>query len=270
MPKACIRFKAQQGKIVAGTFNTRFIHAFVLALLPVLLFACTQNTPPDKGRPPYKIVKIPPSKPKDYVLNLSLATIKLAQETPTPASLAPYLEVIEKYSSQKGAAKSQKITTVIVEYKTAKAEETQKLLVPFNNASKQKFSSLRDVINQLGANAVLYNVKPVHTHVFVPNKMILAKRPLSEIRDTVTGRLQSLIAVSKPFSAMEETRVQMHLAKLFMENRMRDAAYLAIDNAKNSLAQVEKDTPQDRAGNGLASELEQLESDIRKTMPFTL
>lgn len=69
---------------------------------------------------------------------------------------------------------------------------------------------------------------------------------------------------------MVQARLELQLTRFFMQHQYKEAAYLAIENAKHSLAMVDESTP-DAAdtARGLFDEIDAQEMLLYKTMPFT-
>lgn len=67
-----------------------------------------------------------------------------------------------------------------------------------------------------------------------------------------------------------EIGIELRLIRFFIDNKQRDAAYITVDNAKKSLALLPPDIQLAEEGKQFSRELEVLESELRKAMPFTL
>jgi hypothetical protein len=68
---------------------------------------------------------------------------------------------------------------------------------------------------------------------------------------------------------MVQARIGLQLTRFFMRNKYKEPAYLAIENAKQSLAQVDETSGDPDATRGLSKEIDAQESLLYKTMPFT-
>lgn len=92
----------------------------------------------------------------------------------------------------------------------------------------------------------------------------------AEMKSALHMQEQQLLASAVPLTSVSEISAELRLIRFFIERHLRDAAYIAADNAKQSLASLSHNAGNDAEVNRLSKELELLESDLRKTMPFTL
>ncbi len=81
-----------------------------------------------------------------------------------------------------------------------------------------------------------------------------------------------MLATAQKLSAIDEAEIGMELTRACMDLHQRDSAYLALEDAKQSLAAAAVHSSagdQDTIGE-LTGELQKLEDTLQHTMPFGL
>jgi len=142
---------------------------------------------------------------------------------------------------------------LILEYKNPGEPDMRQsyVMIPYM-VDNTDFPELLESLNQLSENkSVLHNIHMVDTG--------------NKAGDLSIAQLSN----GKKLPAGDEIGIGLHLIRFFIDNRQRDAAYIMVDNTKKLLASLSGPDAR-KKGKQLSAELEILESDVRKTMPFTL
>lgn len=103
----------------------------------------------------------------------------------------------------------------------------------------------------------------------LPQRNLQLTRESPATRDLVRHELRALLATTAPLSDVAEAKVQLQLLQFFMARHLRDAAYLAAENAEQSLANIEDKRGDNTDTNDLSAELDTLKARLRREMPFT-
>lgn len=200
-----------------------------------------------------------------YVKHLALAELALE---PTEDDL----DIIGAYAAQK-STKPERQALVVFEYKTDGEKTLQKIIAPISTpAEKSKFTALLEIMNRL--NERTYTLHNIHLAVVMvaPGEALkLPEGSINEIKQALDGEQQRLLDNAEKMSTLDDARTQLRLIRFFIDHHFRDAAYLSVDNVKHLLASA---TNNQSGGTdiikSLSQELEALESQLHKTLPFTM
>ncbi len=239
---------------------TAFTRPVIGALLACLLLSC--QAPPAK--PTSRVSKAKPDvsySASDYVYHLALAQL-------APENNAGSLDIINEYAGQK-VKKPEYQRVVIASYKTLNSNGLQQLIVPVSQ-DQPEFPYLLDVISQItGTKYVLHDLDLATARVKSGKSLqVAANNP--NIQETLLGHQQRLLENSKKLPVLEDIKMQLELVPFFTRYRLRDAAYLTVDNIKQLLASLPQDEKEAEIIEIYSNRLNNLESDLRKAMPFTL
>jgi hypothetical protein len=198
----------------------------------------------------------------DYVKHLALAQL-------APQDKDVNLDAIRAYAKQK-AKKPQSQALLVLDYKSGGDAAMQQVVAPIAVAGKSReFPDLLDIMNQLAANhATLHDMRIVAARL-APDKSLAV--PEADIEAVLDRQEKHLLAKADALPPQDTIRIQFRLLAFFTEHRFRDAAYLTADNVKKAIASLPHGEPADaQTVKQLSQELERLESDMRKVLPFTL
>ncbi len=247
-------------------------HALNVALAAGMLALCacqpTPEPPPPLPEPAAEAVTPAPyAKPifgaDAFILHLSLATLALSGKDADDAMLERHLGILQAYAERTPLeAKPQPL--VILDYKTSGGGAMQYLAAPFSMANGHAdFPKLGRVIDRLKSSPyVLYNVRAAA--VASPQPVFYGLDRDAALQ-TLIAQMLALLLQAQPMPPPEDAGAQIALARFFLGRGIRDGAYLAIENAKHALAQsTGSETP------GLIEDLETVEAQVRKAMPYTL
>ncbi len=160
--------------------------------------------------------------------------------------------------SDAGAIADMPQALLILEYKNEGERDMRQsyILIPAA-IDNNEFPGLLELLNQLSENkAVLHN-------------MHIADMSSKNSGAAIPPADKSSANNNKRLPAEDEIDVGLHLIRFFIDTRQRDAAYIMVDNTKKTLASLSGPGAREK-GKHLLSELESLEVDMRRVMPFTL
>lgn len=217
----------------------KLIRLFICLSLAASLSGC--NDAPKVAKHP-KYIKTAKSKPESNVKNIKPSDEQEQSEVK---------DTLPDYDTGLSSdAKPQAL--LVLEYKSAGEHDMRQsyLLIPAA-ADNAEFPELLETLSQLAENkSVLHNI---------------------HITNVINKSTEMAISAvnNKKLPAENEIGLDLQLIKFFIDSRQRDAAYIMVDNTKKILASLSGPGAREKAKR-LSSELEILESDMRKTMPFTL
>ncbi len=261
----------------------------ILFVLLSALCSCVTTPPLSKGQPPKGIVKkeakkalSPASMPEPapekahylmtaYVKQLSLARIMAEKNTADNIMLRSRLSAVEGF-----VAEQQESTlfepVIIVSYHLKKKQDIHQLIAPFKMSSHiSEFPDLLEVLSQLQETD--YTLQDVHPAILVNLPARDLKFPANDVAQTkamLEREVNMLLRDRSSLTDSDEARVQLSLLRFFITFHIRDAAYLAAENAKQSLAAAENNAKDFSAINELSAELDRLENQLHREMPFTI
>ena len=224
------------------------------------MFGTTQ--PPAKKSPLAKAAGTQP-----YLQNMVLAHATFEQQAENNAAAIGYVTKMNKYAVQK-PVKPLPVTVVELSYRTQADQKNHILLVPViaPGGRLTDFSNLRQVTQKLAPQRPDY--RAIHIR-----RILLATREDVDTRhgsaDEVASHVNDLYQTVAESAVVPPTRdaarVQIALTRFFMHEHVRDAAYVSLENAKDLVASADDKgtTP------ALAQELETLENELHKKLPYT-
>ena len=242
---------------------------WMLCLSLALLPGCSDFFAP-KHKPKHAAVSAKPVQAEKFALNLALADLALKKDPGNVAAAAPYVKVLNSSVSAK-TPQDMQIAMVVFEYAEPKQAEREKLAVPVPLSDEQpKFSELKQAMKSfLGVNHVLHNLRAYTVTVTPSLQAKLSKDDATLLAQQLQGEQQRILATAQELSPYENARLQLQLTRFFLEARTKDAAYLALENAKDALAFLaEKERGTDITA--LSEIAGALEIRLHKEMPYKL
>lgn len=210
-----------------------------------------------------------------YVFNLSMANLAFDRQPDTLNGARTYLNKMNGYATVKGQknAKCGPITAVVLAFETTDDDKSHTLVVPVAPAGG-KTHELRSL--QLAMTVVAPHKPEFHTiqpREVTPDQCapVPAGRhtKADEARNHVHDLHEDLLATRQHIPAIESARLQLELTRFFMNARIRDAAYLSMEDAKQLLAHLETSTPEEEDEvKAMSQRLEPLENELRTTLPY--
>lgn len=263
--------------------NTRFSYArlrsFSSLLLLSALCACSWFEPSPEPvkevkkhhHPKVQAVQAKHYDMDTYVKQLTLTRYMLEKNNTDIAALKPQLAIIESFAADK-RENTVFQPVIVISYSVKGKKEVQQLIAPFKMSQNiLDFPDLQEIMPQL--EGIQYTIQDVHPALFTSLPVRNLNFPVNDpgqTRNMINRELGMLLRNRSSFMDIDEARVQMSLLQFFMDHHVRDAAYLAAENAKQSLAAAEDNHADTNIVNTLSDRLGMLEGQLRKNMPFSL
>lgn len=227
-----------------------------------LLFPENQPKPRAKAKPHYSA--------SEFVENLALSRLKLSSGTAEiPVA---NLEILNAYNAQrKNKPASQ--TLVLIEYKVNGEQSRRHVVAPVAaDSENNNFHALLGVMNLLKQTpSTIYNIHLFSATIAPVKAQKIPMTGEENIKYALDQRQQHILEKMQKLSPANEVQLQLQLIAFFTEYRFRDAAYLCVENTKQTLAKatvgatISSDQLQD-----FSQRLETLESELHRALPFTL
>lgn len=244
---------------------------YLLLLLPLLaLSGCGDFLQLFASKPKPVISKS--MQVRTYIEQMALTQLALNKQPDDIILAKPHLKRLRGFTAGKGVkSKYLQLAVLTLEYTSDGQSEKQKLIVPITLAEKQpEFSSLKRVTEKLtGIPYTLYNVRAHYVAVPFPPTVSFSKDDATVLRKQLASEQEDIMANAQSLSPVENVRLQLQLVHFFMQKKMRDGAYLALENAKETLAYLAEKWPETDISS-FSKEADTLETNLRKTMPYKL
>ena len=205
----------------------------------------------------------------ELVEHVAIADIILANPPYDNATILPHLEIIEGYTAQK---QKKPITqpVIVLSYTLKNKKTVQRIIAPFNMAAHTNEEVLLNIMNTMDArHYTLQDVSAARIQVISMKPLKLKDKDLNTVKAILDQQLQIWLQEAQIFSPIAEAKAQIELIDFFMNHRMREAAYLSVDNAKQALASGAEHGADPKAEQDLSEQLAGQESQLRNIMPFT-
>jgi hypothetical protein len=244
-------------------------------LLLTLVFAACASHPPAQVTQVRKPVAKPYYEAEAFVTHVMLARLMLAEPDADIEAVTPHLSVVQAYTEQTKKDDAFFQPVIIISYTAKNKKGLQRLMAPFSlSQDTAEFPNLRNILAGLKTE---YTVNDVHPAVLKVGHLRALKflnndadSTLEHYKKVIDHEAQILLLRTSRVTPLEEAHTQLLLLQFFMAYPMRDAAYLAAENAKQSLA-VAEDTQNNSAIIGTLSEqLGAQEAKLHELMPFTI
>lgn len=261
---------------------SRILVGIAGSMLSLWLCSCSEQPP---APPPAKVKHVrhvpaqvtpPPQEivlygPNAYLLHLTLADLTLQASAPEIPVPDPDYEIARAYSQQVQSGIILQ-PALILEYTVKDSHEHKHVAIPFSMPHEDDgFPGLAEAMDRL--NNLSYTMYDLRLAVISlpPSEPMLEETTDNAIAQShITNRLEPLIRKAAPMPAMLQSRLGLELTRFFMLHKYKEAAYIAIENAKHSLATVSISSPEsDVAIQNLFGEIDAQEKLLYKTMPFT-
>lgn len=241
------------------------IRTAILLMMPLFVLASCGNPSSQKTKPPAPSIS---TQAEQYMLTQALAEIALEKGQTNPKLFKSYAKSLNAYGSEN--KKELQLAVLSIEYELSDQPEKHALLVPVPlNSAKPSFTSLRQVQRKLSALPhTLYNLQPYYVMVTFPPAQKFSHEP-SLLQGQLNDAQKEMMSKAAPPTAAENAKLQLQLVQFFMKMRVQDAAYLALENAKDSLATMAEKSPELDI-TSLSQEADALEARLRKEMPYKL
>jgi hypothetical protein len=239
------------------------ILTLILLIAPLfVLVACGQFSFLKQRHPPLtKSIQV-----EQYVLIQALAALVLDKDPNDKIQLKSYAKSLN--SSEKGKEKESQIAVLAMEYSLRDQSEKRILLVPVPvTPTMPSFNALQQVQKNLSALPyTLHNLRAYYVTVSFPAAQKFSSEAVV-LRQQLDEERQILMNEAVPLAAYENATLQLQLVQFFMKMHVRDAAYLALENAKDMLAILAEQTAEVDI-TSLSQKTDMLESKLHKEMPY--
>lgn len=235
-------------------------------LLPLFLLlaltGCALFPQQHKPRPKHDAA-IKSEQAERFLENLALAEIALEKNGAKAAAVKTQVKALNESGKGKKSPTTLTVTAVVLEY------PGEKLLAPIGG--KSRFQPLQKIQQKYaGMNKErLRNIKAGNVNVTLPSAIRFSSEDGIALKDQLETAKERIIATAQPLPAYENAQMQVQLARLFIQSRQRDAAYIAMENAKDALAAIAERSPQTDI-KSLTAETEALEQRLHKELPYRI
>ncbi len=206
-----------------------------------------------------------------YVLQLTLARIALTQQPPALEEAQAHLALLGSPTAMQDVSAFQPL--VVLEYDMKGEKGTERFAAPISlTDNSSQFPALLDVMNALGDRPLVLREIRLKIATFTPQSFDdFAKKDPALLRKALNDKADRIQSQAKRLSPIEQAHLFLRLTRFFTEHHFKDAAYIAVENAKQLLAEISTNEDTDKKViNDMNEELESLEVTLHKTMPFTL
>lgn len=196
---------------------------------------------------------------EQFVYNVSMSQMALRKDV----SATPYVQKLNELGKKNKTPESLDVTIVVLNYNTSDTI----VIAPLGNG-KSKFVSLQKIQKQAGGGQ-LKDIQVYGSEVSVPPPFKFSKDDKATLTEQIASEQQKLLANKHALSSVDAAQAQLLLTKYFLETKQRDAAYLALEDAKYSLAYIAEKNPEKDIAS-LSKETDALEDRLHKEMPYNL
>lgn len=244
-----------------------------LGISAMLMAACTQHAAITKKPVKKAAAKVQTHYTADeYLYHLALADIALQDKSQDASSVDSSLQVLQAYTAKSGKkAKTpgpafQQVAVLECKLGAGMLREAAPLV-----KDERTRQALQNLLGRLRARGcVLTNVHTAKVVVKKDIPLTFAKATPDEIRDAVHAAVARVLATQTRPGALKEAQDQIKLLRLLIDSRQQDAAYIATENAKQTIALAENAKENRQEIETLLSQLEALETELHKAMPYSL
>jgi len=236
----------------------------LLLFIPLLVLdGCSRFT--EKPRRPVIAKSV---QAEQYITHQALAELALEQNS-NAKMIAQQIKTLNAPVSNKEKIRQEITQAVLIMEYTLKGESRyRQLLVPVAvTEDMPAFKYIRQVGTRLGQ--LPYTLRNLHAYYISIAWPPLEKFTAGELPQQLAAGKQKMLAGALPLSSYENARLQVQLAEFFLKTRVRDAAYLALENAKADLAMVAEETPAVDIAE-LLRRTDAVEVRLHKEMPYKL
>lgn len=237
-------------------YNTIAILAAVLALN-----ACGGEVKPPKA----------PSAVSDevrserYLYHVSHAKLLLAQSSNKEADIERHRRYINELASGVDKKAASRIAAVELNFTLGEGDTNYTLFVPVRITNEAKFYSLDKIVRDLPSNHTFRSIKSYNVPMPMSVLSSLPKKDMKQQLDAIHANLTSRIFA---LTAEEQGQLHMHLTEYFLAKKMRDAAYISLENAKHAIAAMTEGSS--AKAELLSQKSKELENRLNKQLPYKL
>jgi hypothetical protein len=244
--------------------SLRRILVAILLITPFFALSGCGDFPFFKSKP----IPSKSTRAEQYILAQALAELALETEPNNKKLLKSYTKVLNAHGAEK--TKELQVAVLSIEYTLSGQSDDQAVLVPVPvSATMPSFKALQQVQKKLSALPhTLHDLRAYYALIPFPPAQKFSHDP-SVLQQQLKDARQEMMDGMAPLPDYENAKLQLQLVQFFIKAHVRDAAYLALENAKDFLASMAEKSP-DRNISSLSQEADALESRLRKEMPYKL
>lgn len=184
------------------------------------------------------------------------------------AAQRAHVKTLDQYAqSHKKAKKPQRLTLLVMDY-SAPAGGRQQLVLPASiGDARADIPALNKLAPALsGIPYTLQNIHAVRASIIPATAAVFGKE--EEWPAQADALRTRLLANATPLADADNARLQLEVAHISLGRRLRDAAYIALENAKQAVARLEAVSPEKAAP--LLKDVTALEEALHRDMPYEL
>lgn len=196
-----------------------------------------------------------------------LTQAKLSLESGNESEIKTHLKALDNYTAHKKPDKKILEQQVAVfEYSLQGGNEKRYLIAPLE--TKNQFSSLQALMKKLiRMPHTLHNINLYNVSFSIPSATKFNSSDLSDAREKIYSQENEIISTAQEIPSLEMAKMQLALTKLFIQARIRDAAYISMENTKESLAKIAEKHPGAEISR-LSKEADEMEVILHKELPY--
>lgn len=250
-----------------------FAYAYNLrAILSVLLLVCVAACASEKAPKP-AAKPLPPVAGAErlYALNLSMARLALIK---TPDQLNGALPYINKMNAYALGAHHEKVPFTMVQlYFTEKGTGTKYVAfapIAPADSDRGRFDALKELVDQLRTfNPEYYRVQVRTSHFDKLEPVSVWRTDAAAARASINQMYSTVNTNAKFFTPVDNAALKLEMTEFFIEESLRDAAYLSLESAKSMLALATRNSGESAEIKTLSKKLTRVENTLNKKLPYT-
>lgn len=253
--------------------------AITLALGLVLPLAACDSLFTPKPKPVHHVQAVAkPTTADAYLAHLALARLELPVAVEDTQAADADLDIVQAYHAapktkagkKAKAQKPEALTALLVSYKEEADNYPHHLLLPVDGLLMNKPCAVENVITRLQSDGAQLHDLALYTVSVRPDRTLKWPDTTEETRRLLAELQQRVWETNQPLSPLEDARAQLQLARYFISNHLRDAAYISVDNVKRLLATATRSHPGEAdAIEALSKELDSVEVELHAAMPYS-
>lgn len=204
---------------------------------------------------------------EQYVLNTALAQLALM---PPEGSLHAALPYVKKLGIRKKVKNLYSLTVIAMAYKTPSAEKFTLLAPAPLTSAASDFKPLKTLLRHLATKPHTLQDIRIYLIAFTPERTSFSRTDPRVLRRQLSDLQMQMLSGNDTLEPFDDATLDLKLVRVFMECHARDAAYMALENAKNALAQATAQSADQTRITELSHEADELENQLHKEMPYTL
>ena len=244
------------------------LRAILSVLLLVCVTACAGEQAPKQAPKP-----LPPVAGAErlYALNLSMARLALIKTPDQLHTALPYINKLNAYAL--GPHQKNVPFSIVQLYFTEKGTGTKYVAfapVAPADSERGRFDSLHELVDQLRTfNPEYYRVQVRNTHFDTLEPVSVWRTDATAARTSINQIYSVLNTNATLFTPVDNAALKLELTEFFMNESLRDAAYLSLESAKSMLALAARNNGESAQIKTLSKKLTRVENTLNEKLPYT-